>query len=61
MKRFSTTIFSAQGTILGGEIQGRGSAGKAPRGILDPPKAPKSKNITKTLKLKLLVTSRSVT
>ena len=33
----------------------------ARRGILDPPKTPKSKKITKTLKLKLLVTSRSVT
>ena len=46
------------GTVLGGEIQGRGWRETAGGGILDPPKALKSKKITKTLKLKLLVNSR---
>ena len=43
-------------------MEGSGVAGvkdgTATGGILDPPKAPKSKKITKTLKLKLLVNSR---
>ena len=47
--------------VLGGDIQGSGRSPDGRRRNPGPPKAPKSKKITKTLKLKLIVNSRSMT
>ena len=54
MKRFSTTIFSAQGTILGarGRLREEGESlgADGAREILDPLNDQKSKKITKVTK-----------